>query len=317
MAHEYQFTGDSARRPASPHPDSPRQAEPYVVVDGLREAVNLAIQLRRPLLLEGEAGCGKTRLARTVAFELGLPLYSWFIRSTSKAQEGLYSYDSLARLHDVQMRQVEEPTQEPLQGQRQRRRDPREPSQYVTLGPLGRAFTQRERPAVVLIDEIDKADLDFPNDLLSVLDDPWEFRIFEVDAVVRASPTCLPIVIITSNKEKGNLPLPFLRRCLYHYIDFPEDEARLKAIIDAHFGPRVPRLPTSLATAAVQRFLTLRQDSGLYKRPGTSELLDWIDALGRLQGLTPQMLAPEAPLPYPHALLKMRSDWQRYTGSHD
>ena len=313
MTQRYTFYGDSSRRPADPHRDSPRKPEPYVISDSLREAINLAIYLRRPLLVEGEAGCGKTRLARAVAYELGLPFYPWYIRSSSKAQEGLYSYDALARLHDVQLRQFDlASAAETSTAGQPRRRDPLNSREYILPGPLGQAFALRDRPAVVLIDEIDKADIDFPNDLLSVLDDPWEFKIPEINATVRASHDCLPIVIITSNKEKGNLPLPFLRRCLYYFIDFPDNEERLKAIVEAHFGGQAKSPSGDLVTAAVRRFLSLRADPSLYKKPGTSELLDWITALHHFRPTAPQLLEAASPPPFRELLLKLRVDWQKY-----
>ncbi len=233
--------------------------------------MNLAIYLRRPLLLEGEAGCGKTRLASAVAYELGLPLYRWNIRSTSKAQDGQYAYDAILRLHDVQAQKVDAKL----------KRDPSDPKAYRQWGAIGKAFQVTDRPAVVLIDEIDKADLDFPNDLLTVLDQPWEFTITETGERIAATPGNEPIVIVTSNKEKGNLPAPFLRRCVYHYVKFPEDAGRLREIVDQHYRDReakqTPKAP--LIEAAAEQFLKVRQAGGLFKSPGTSEFLDWVEAL--------------------------------------
>ncbi len=163
----YVFYGDMQHDPAERHPDAPQQPEPYLAAPELVRAVNLAIYLGRPLLLEGEAGCGKTRLAHAVAYELGLPFYRWDVRSTSKAQEGLYTYDAIRRLHDAQIQRLLETSS--AAGTTD---DPTRPHDYVRLGPLGQAFTLKDRPAVVLIDEIDKADIDFPNDLLTVLDEP-------------------------------------------------------------------------------------------------------------------------------------------------
>ena len=312
----YMFRGDRRRRAESPHPESPKYPEPYIASDELIKAVNLAIYLNRPLLLEGEAGCGKTKLARAVAYELGLPFYTWYVRSTSKAQEGLYSYDAILRLHDVQTRQVEAQagrgdSADKAAGQR----DPRDATDYRKLGPLGQAFSLRECPAVVLIDEIDKADIDFPNDMLSVLDDPWEFEIPETGEVIKASEEFKPIIIITSNKEKGNLPAPFLRRCIYYFLEFPQNEDWLKEIVNAHYGSQDDEpLSADLLGPAVTRFLTIRRDWGLYKRPGTSELLDWLEALRSSEKFTdnPSPFSEESPLPYPELLIKLRADWQRY-----
>ena len=171
LSQQLEFT-ESSERPKNPHQDSPKYPEPYVVSDPLRKAVNLAIYLRRPLLLEGDAGCGKTRLASAVAYELGLPLYRWNVRSTTKAQDGLYEYDALLRLHDVQtQKMLLEHSGAELDGdadesQAKLDRDPANPEDYLEYGALGKAFLLTDRPAIVLIDEIDKADLDFPNDLL-------------------------------------------------------------------------------------------------------------------------------------------------------
>lgn len=309
MATTYTFYGDPKHRPKNAHQDSPTVLEPYKASSELIKAVNLAIYLERPLLLEGEAGCGKTRLAHAVAYELGLPLYRWDVRSTSTAKEGLYTYDSILRLHDVQVRHLEGDTP---------RRDPSDPTRYRAFGPLGKAFQLKDRPAVVLIDEIDKADLDFPNDLLAVLEKPWEFEIPETDEVgknrIQANPNCPPIVIITSNKEKGNLPMPFLRRCIYHLVQFP-DAAQLKEIVNIHYCIKDSKAPSSkLVGAAIQRFEHLREKGGLHKKPGTSEFLDWIDVLQNFD--TPPYKASQIEdvdsiPPYPEVLYKLRADWPR------
>jgi MoxR-like ATPase len=274
--------------------------------------VNLAIYLGRPLLLEGEAGCGKTRLASAVAYELGLPFYRWDVRSTSKAKEGLYSYDAVLRLHDVQARNVE-PTLE---------RKPSDPTCYRTWGALGKAFQVEDRPAVVLIDEIDKADLDFPNDLLAVLDEPWAFEIPETgetgDKKIQA--THMPIVIITSNKEKGDLPVPFLRRCIYYYVKFPDNAEQLKKIVDAHYQARAKSVRpgkkpgSKLFQAAANRFLELRSKGGLFKNPGTSEFLDWLDALQSFNDkpYSASQLKSDSTIPHPELLFKLRGDWLKY-----
>lgn len=299
-----QFEGNPSRRPPDAHPDSPTKPEPYLVNPELVKAVNLAIYLQRPLLLEGEAGCGKTRLAPAVAYELGLPLYRWDVRSTSKAQDGLYEYDAILRLHDVQMQKLEVTSS----------RDPRKPQEYRTLGALGKAFILKDCRAVVLIDEIDKADIDFPNDLLAVLDEPWQFTIRETSETIEAPYP--PIVIISSNKEKGNLPAPFLRRCLYYFMEFPDNRRQLQAIVAAHYqAQKAP--PTNLVEAAIDRFLQVRQEGGLFKKPGTSEFLDWLKALISFesQPYPAAALAPDQPLPYRELLFKLRADWQKYAAA--
>ncbi|WP_295458817.1 MoxR family ATPase [uncultured Thiodictyon sp.] len=308
------------RPPGGRHPDAPPGPVPYIAADELIEAVNLAIYLNRPLLLEGEAGSGKSQLATYVAWRLGLPFYPWLVRSSSHAQDGLYGYDAILRLHDVHVAQLPgDPTKRP--------RNPERALDYVTYGALGRAFLLQDFPAVVLIDEIDKADIDFPNDLLTVLDDPREFSIREagLPAIKAHHP---PLVIITSNKEKGNLPAPFLRRCIYSYIQFPSDPDRLKAIIAAHQPaasepPAGERLDAGLIDAAVERFLALRERDDLFKKPGTSELLDWLRALARAwarlaaRAQDPSQLIAGLkdagqPMPFPELLFKQRADWQRY-----
>jgi hypothetical protein len=203
IATPYTFTTDPTRKPANLHADAPKTPEPYIAGDDLIQAVNLAIFLHRPLLLEGEAGCGKSMLARAVAYDLGLPFYRWDVRSTSKAQEGLYTYDAVLRLHDVQTAKLD--ADRPVAADRPRR-DPSDPTHYRSFGALGKAFALTTCPAVVLIDEIDKADVDFPNDLLGVLDEPWRFTIHETGETITA--THYPIIIVTSNKEKGNCPPP-------------------------------------------------------------------------------------------------------------
>jgi MoxR-like ATPase len=279
------------------------------VTPGLRKAVNLAIFLRRPLLLEGEAGCGKTRLARAVAYQLGLPYYRWNISSTTKAQEGLYSYDAILRLHDVQILEK--------LGNQAHTNNPRNPRNYREFGPLGKAFRVTDCPAVVLIDEIDKAELDFPNDLLTVLDEPWEFEIPETQEKITANRDHLPIIIITSNKEKGNLPAPFLRRCLYYYVDFP-DQDQLQKIIDIHYeisqkSTKPLEIPSaSLTEKAINVFSELREEKTLFKKPGTSELLDWIQALTSFGETIPENLITLENLPYKEVLLKIRNDWDKF-----
>ena len=241
---------------------------PYLPYEELIEAVNLAIYLERPLLLKVEPGCGKTRLARAAAYELGLPLETWYIKSTTQAKDGLYSYDAVTRLRDAQLVAA---------GRIIKDEDiPRisDSATYVKWGPLGRAFQNSQR-TVVLIDEIDKADIDFPNDLLLELDQQ-KFIVDETgEEIIAKAP---PIVFITSNDEK-DLPDAFLRRCLFHYVEFPTPE-RLIEIINSHFPYSQPQL---VAKAAI-RFLKLRDEMGkdkgeAGKKVSTSELLDWFRVL--------------------------------------
>ncbi|MFM6590156.1 MAG: AAA family ATPase, partial [Microcystis panniformis] len=296
------------------------------------------IYLRRPLLLEGDAGCGKTRLASAVAYELGLPLYRWDVRSTTKAQDGLYEYDALLRLHDVHTREVEQPTpvdeaeneDDDEKNEERVNRNPSKPKHYRKFGALGKAFRLKNCPAIVLIDEIDKADLDFPNDLLAVLDEPWEFKIKETGETIRATyPSkddgdsdteadvidCRPIVIITSNKEKGNLPAPFLRRCLYYYLDFPNDVKQLQEIVEKHYQIRKEAPPPkALVDNAIARFLAVWNEGGLFKKPGTSEFLDWLKALHTFESkpYSGAQLKKDNLLPYRELLFKLQQDWKKY-----
>ena len=313
----YHFCGDG-RVPDKTWPDTPEEAEPYKPDPELVRAVNLAIYLERPLLLEGEAGCGKSRLAYAVAYELGLPLYVWPVRSTSQANEGLYTYDAILRLHDAQIMKA---------GDIKAERDPRNPGEYVSFGQLGEAFRRTECPAVVLIDEIDKADLDFPNDLLSVLEKPRHFNSPETGEVGKykgVTATHVPIVIITSNKEKGNLPPPFLRRCIYYFIHFPKDPAVLMEIVELHLPKKLGRTlrkkaEQRLIDKAIALFLEIR-GSGMTKVPSTSELLDWMKVLLDFDDGKPYPIGqlPDKvtkALPYPEALYKLRTDWERLAGS--
>ena len=227
--------------------------ESYVATDDLRVAVNAAVTLRRPLLVKGEPGTGKTVLAHEIAGALGRPLIEWHIKSTTKAIQGLYEYDAVARLRDGQLG------------------DPRvhDIANYIRQGKLWEAFAAPEAP-VLLIDEIDKADIEFPNDLLQELD-RMEFHVYETGQTVRAEER--PIVIITSNNEK-ELPDAFLRRCFFHYIAFPDRET-MSRIIDVHF----PKIEKILVGRALDLFYELREVPGLKKRPSTSELLDWLKLL--------------------------------------
>ncbi|MBD2458493.1 MoxR family ATPase [Nostoc sp. FACHB-87] len=316
ISEKLKFTNNPKLRPQNPHPESPKHPEPYVVSPELKKAVNLAIYLRRPLLLEGDAGCGKTRLASAVAYELGLPLYRWDVRSTTKAQDGLYEYDAILRLHDVQTQKVEQQSPVDVVETNEEEivnRNPANPKHYRKFGALGKAFQLQDYPAVVLIDEIDKADLDFPNDLLTVLDEPWEFKIKETGETITA--THKPIVIITSNKEKGNLPAPFLRRCLYHYVDFPNDSKRLQEIVEKHYQiyQETPP-PNALVENAIDRFLAIWNEGGLFKKPGTSEFLDWLKALHTFESkpYSATQLKKDSILPYRELLFKLQQDWKKY-----
>jgi MoxR-like ATPase len=225
----------------------------YVASDDLRVAVNAAITLQRPLLIKGEPGTGKTVLAHEVAKAIKAPLIEWHIKSTTKAQQGLYEYDAVSRLRDSQLGD----------GRVQ------DIANYIKRGKLWDAFTHPERP-VLLIDEIDKADIEFPNDLLLELD-RMEFYVYETQEVVKASQR--PIVMITSNNEK-ELPDAFLRRCFFHYIRFPDREI-MTQIVDVHF----PDLQRNLLREALNIFYDIREVPGLKKKPSTSELLDWLKLL--------------------------------------
>jgi MoxR-like ATPase len=225
----------------------------YVATDDLKVAVNAAVTLRRPLLVKGEPGTGKTVLAHEIAAALGARLIEWHVKSTTKAHQGLYEYDAVARLRDGQLG------------------DPRvhDISNYIRRGKLWEAFTSPQLP-VLLIDEIDKADIEFPNDLLQELD-RMEFHVYETKETVKAAER--PIVVITSNNEK-ELPDAFLRRCFFHYIKFP-DRPTMQAIIDVHF----PGIQTSLVSKAMDIFYQVREVPGLKKKPSTSELIDWLKLL--------------------------------------
>ena len=225
----------------------------YVATDDLKLAVNAAIALQRPLLLKGEPGTGKTLLAEEVAGALGLPLLQWHIKSSTKAQQGLYEYDAVSRLRDSQL------------GDEKVKRI----ENYIVKGVLWQAF-EAEQPVALLIDEIDKADIEFPNDLLRELD-RMEFHCYETRQTIKARQR--PLVFITSNNEK-ELPDAFLRRCFFHYIRFP-DEATMRAIIGVHF----PQLKSELLAAALKSFYQVRNLPGLKKKPSTSELLDWLRLL--------------------------------------
>jgi MoxR-like ATPase len=241
----------------------------YIASPELREIVNVAIALEKPLLVRGEPGTGKTMLAEAIAHSLNVPLLTWHVKSTTEAREGLYVYDTVERLYDSRFGDG----------------DVSDISAYIELGPLGRAF-EADRRHVLLIDEIDKADMEFPNDLLHELD-AMRFTISETGRTVRAAHR--PIVIITSNAEK-ELPDAFLRRCIFHYIAFPS-EPLMRQIIAVHF----PDLEEELLRRCLLRFYQLRQRPDLRKKPSTSELLDWIGALLRA-GVSPERLDEELPM---------------------
>jgi MoxR-like ATPase len=229
----------------------------YVATQDLMLAVNAAVTLQRPLLVKGEPGTGKTMLAEEVATALNMPLLQWHIKSTTKAQQGLYEYDAVSRLRDSQLAVVE--SSEKVKDIRN----------YIVKGVLWQAFTA-EQPVCLLIDEIDKADIEFPNDLLREID-RMEFYVYETRELVKAKHR--PIVFITSNNEK-ELPDAFLRRCFFHYIKFPEADT-MRAIVDVHF----PSLKKELLSAAMKTFYDVRNLPGLKKKPSTSELLDWLKLL--------------------------------------
>ncbi len=251
----------------------------YITSPELRHAVNVAAAIERPLLVRGEPGTGKTLLAEAIAEDLGLELITWHVKSTSKAAEGLYVYDTVKRLQDSRFGD----------------HDVSDIRQYIQFGPLGRALTSEEQ-VVLLIDEIDKADLEFPNDLLHELD-VMEFDVVETGDRHRA--TNRPVVVITSNAEK-ELPDPFLRRCIFHFIEFPDEELMTRIVRVHH-----PSIGEALLEQCLARFYWLRGVKGLRKRPSTSELVDWIGAL-IAAGVQPGLLAQE--MPFLGALIKKEED---------
>ena len=257
----------------------------YVATKDLMVAVNAAILLERPLLIKGEPGTGKTVLAHEIAKGLGTPLLEWNVKSTTKAQQGLYEYDAVARLRDSQLGEDRV----------------HDISNYIRKGKLWDAFTAKKRP-ILLIDEIDKADIEFPNDLLHELD-KMQFHVYETGETITAKQR--PIIIITSNNEK-DLPDAFLRRCFFHYIQFPDADT-MTEIVNVHFPDLKPRL----LTAALKRFYDVRATPGLKKKPSTSELLDWLKLL-LVEDIDPETLKeadPKKLIPPLHgALLKNEQD---------
>ena len=262
-----------------------RGTESYVATEDLMMAVNAAVTLERPLLIKGEPGTGKTMLATEVARALDRPLLQWHVKSTSKAQQGLYEYDAVSRLRDSQLGDARV----------------HDISNYIRRGPLWDAFDS-ERQAVLLIDEVDKADIEFPNDLLRELD-RMEFYVYETQKLVTAKHR--PAIIITSNNEK-ELPDAFLRRCFFHYIKFPDKET-MQRIVDVHF----PNLKKALLREALEVFFEIREVPGLKKKPSTSELLDWLKLL-MAEDISPETLhgkdSSKIMPPLAGALLKNEQD---------
>ena len=323
-----EYKGDGKQR-YTPLAGAVISPEPFIAPEGLRDAVNMALYLRRPLLLEGEPGVGKTRLAYAIAYELGFPLKVVSVRSTSQAKELLYTFDAINRLYAIQehglaLAHLHQVAMQDGSGEqtalKQPSKNPLDKTNYVKLQGLGEAIRlsqEQDIPSVVLIDEIDKADIDFPNDLLLVLD-RLQFQIDEIpersyDALKGQTreerQPFLPLVIITSNREK-ELPIPFLRRCLFYRIPFPERETLAK-ILQVHFANDLGEL----AQVALNKFWQLRTLNSIKwrKAPTTSELIDWLRILEYSAGqqqMTAQTLkeTPLAQLPFLPALLKVDSD---------
>ena len=265
-----------------------KNTENYITTEDLEMAVNAAINLEKPLLVKGEPGTGKTELAKQVAIKLGLTLFEWNIKSTTKAHQGLYEYDAVSRLRDSQLGD----------------KKVNDIKNYIKKGTIWSAFSSKEK-AVLLIDEIDKADIEFPNDLLHELD-KMKFLVYETGEVISAKKR--PIVIITSNNEK-ELPDAFLRRCFFHYIQFPDQET-LSKIINVHF----PDIKKNLLQSALEVFFDIREVPGLKKKPSTSEILDWIKLLlAEDISVTDLKKEPKDMLPILYgALLKNEQDVQLF-----
>ena len=261
--------------------------ENYIATEDLRIAVNAAITLERPLLIKGEPGTGKTVLAEEISKALNMPLITWHIKSTTKAQQGLYEYDAITRLRDSQLGDEKV----------------KDVKNYIKQGKLWESFESNERP-ILLIDEIDKADIEFPNDLLQELD-RMEFFVYETNETIKAAKR--PVVIITSNNEK-ELPDAFLRRCFFHYISFP-DTSTMEKIVDVHY----PKIKSKLVSESLKVFYELRDVPGIKKKPSTSELLDWLKLLMN-EDIKPEMLreknANNLIPPLHGALLKNEQDVQ-------
>ncbi len=269
------------------HFDQFKGSSDYVASAPLRSAVNVSIALQRPLLIRGEPGTGKTLLATSISKGLGKKLITWYIKSTTKAQEGLYVYDTVQRLNDSRFGD----------------RDVSDISHYIKLGKLGESFVDPEQ-AVLLIDEIDKADLEFPNDLLNELD-VMSFYIPETGETISAKHR--PIVIITSNAEK-ELPDAFLRRCIFHYIEFPDKEM-MEEIVRVHY----PDIPKELLKEAMKTFYALRNVEEFRKKPSTSELLDWLQAL-MVGGISPDQISKD--IPFIGTLLKKEVDHEYFNTTY-
>ncbi len=260
--------------------------ENYIASNDLKIAVNASITLQRPLLVKGEPGTGKTLLAFEIAKALGKKIYTWHIKSTTKAQQGLYEYDAVSRLRDSQLGEEKV----------------KDIANYIKKGPLWQAFESDEQ-VVVLIDEIDKADIEFPNDLLLELD-KMQFYVYELQKDIVAKNR--PIIIITSNNEK-ELPDAFLRRCFFHYISFPEYPL-LREIVEVHF----PNIDKDLTQQALDMFTRIREIRGLKKKPSTSELIDWIRLLqaGGINSAELEKISPTQKPPFEGALIKNEEDMQ-------
>lgn len=306
VVNQKQYTGQVQPQPGEKDIQTGQLLYPYLPNPKLVEVVNLALALERPVLLKGEPGCGKTKLARAVAYELGWNYEAWYVKSTSRAKEGLYSYDAIGRLRDAQLANSDIDPEAALRA--------KDPANYVEWGALGIAF-RSDLPTVLLIDEIDKADIDFPNDLLLELDEK-RFEVPEVKTggtAMKIQAIHPPLVFITSNDEK-DLPDAFLRRCLFHYVKFPEREQLIK-IIQSRFAVRDVRL--EVIDAVLDRFLKLREDmkkdkGEAGKKVSTSELMDWLEVLLKQHSQDEVLTRLKAELLYPGVLLKSWDDYRRY-----